>query len=219
MNDVSTKRSERLLEGSRLYCGVTGAGERLAAYIRGSFLYRWLTAEPDPGVIVIDLRETWTVGPFIVILNWMFGATSRAAGGSRLITYANALWNRTLEAPIRMAGFTALFVAVLAVFSSLFLDQTAALLFAGGLVVGTLALFETRSWAELRETRPVELLIAALEPPVPHSQDGQPADDGQPAQSDTDEPEGNALDETHQRVDRDIADDGTGGERDERDGR
>jgi hypothetical protein len=30
-----------------------------------SYIYRWLTTEPDPEVIVIDLRETWTVGPVL----------------------------------------------------------------------------------------------------------------------------------------------------------
>lgn len=37
---------------------------------RNSWLYRWLTAEPEPEVIVIDLRETWTVGPVIDLLDW-----------------------------------------------------------------------------------------------------------------------------------------------------
>ena len=36
---------------------------------RHSFLYRWLTKEPDPDVIVIDLRETYTVGPVIALLD------------------------------------------------------------------------------------------------------------------------------------------------------
>jgi hypothetical protein len=30
---------------------------------------RWLTAEPDPDVIVVDLRETVTVGPVILVLD------------------------------------------------------------------------------------------------------------------------------------------------------
>jgi len=38
-------------------------------WVRGSWLYQWLTAEPDPEVIVIDLRETYTVGPFVRLLD------------------------------------------------------------------------------------------------------------------------------------------------------
>lgn len=31
----------------------------------------WLTAETDPDVIVVDLRETLTVSPIIVVLDWI----------------------------------------------------------------------------------------------------------------------------------------------------
>lgn len=71
----------RSAEHSRL----NAATERLADVARSSFLYRWLTSEPDPDIVVIDLRETWTVGPFVTVLdrigNWIGqywrGATSR----------------------------------------------------------------------------------------------------------------------------------------------
>lgn len=42
---------------------------RLPAVVRGSRLYEWLTAEPEPEVVVIDLRETYTVGPFVRLLD------------------------------------------------------------------------------------------------------------------------------------------------------
>jgi hypothetical protein len=32
-------------------------------------LYQWLTAEPEPEVIVIDLRDSYTVGPILAILD------------------------------------------------------------------------------------------------------------------------------------------------------
>ena len=38
-------------------------------YARSSYIYQWLTKEPEPEVIVIDLRETRTVGPFIRLLD------------------------------------------------------------------------------------------------------------------------------------------------------
>jgi hypothetical protein len=46
-----------------------------------------LTAEPEPDVIVIDLRETWTVGPFLRLLDklisWVlpYWRTSRLSAG------------------------------------------------------------------------------------------------------------------------------------------
>lgn len=39
--------------------------------IRASFLFGWLTKEPEPEVIVIDLRETWTIGPMIAGMDWL----------------------------------------------------------------------------------------------------------------------------------------------------
>lgn len=60
-------------------------GAAIGNVARNSFLYRWLTAEPDSEVVVIDLRETWTVGPFLTVLersvqtlgSYWAGATSR----------------------------------------------------------------------------------------------------------------------------------------------
>jgi hypothetical protein len=44
---------------------------RLSQWIRASSLYRWLTTEPDPDVVVINLRETYVVGPVIALLDWL----------------------------------------------------------------------------------------------------------------------------------------------------
>ncbi|MGM0718437.1 MAG: hypothetical protein ACQET5_14990 [Halobacteriota archaeon] len=188
-----------MLESSRLYRTTMAVADRLSTLVRGSYLYRWLTAEPDPEVIVIDLRETWTVGPFIAILDRVFGGLERAAAGSALVALASVVSKRTLNAPVRVAGLVTILVGILAFPSALVLDWTAALLVAIGLLaVGTIALFEDRPWAELRETRPIELLVAAFEPPEPpHLQNGETADDCEPAQADADEPEGDAFDDQH----------------------
>jgi hypothetical protein len=34
-------------------------------------LRNWVTADPDSGVVVVDLRETLTVGPIIIALDWV----------------------------------------------------------------------------------------------------------------------------------------------------
>ena len=59
----------RALGGSRVIAATESAGKRATRFVKHSWLYGWLTAEPEPEVIVIDLRETWTVGPFIAILD------------------------------------------------------------------------------------------------------------------------------------------------------
>ena len=67
---TQVERVSRVLENSRVVGTVESVAERTATFVRNSWLYGWLTAEPEPEVIVIDLRETWTVGPFIKILDW-----------------------------------------------------------------------------------------------------------------------------------------------------
>jgi hypothetical protein len=66
-------RVERVRRGvgnSRLVTAGETAGRWITTAVRNSWLYGWLTAEPEPEVIVIDLRETYTVGPFIAALDW-----------------------------------------------------------------------------------------------------------------------------------------------------
>lgn len=49
--------------------GLARASREGTDWARQSFLYRWLTKEPEPDVIVIDLRETLSVGPIIALLD------------------------------------------------------------------------------------------------------------------------------------------------------
>ena len=79
----------------------------LGAWIRASYLYRWLTKEPEPDVVVIDLRETYTVGPVIALLDRLAPFVGRMWRGSRasqlvetLQTSAKRRWfekSRTLQ--------------------------------------------------------------------------------------------------------------------------
>jgi hypothetical protein len=212
----------RLIDTSRLADG----GRWIAATARRSALYRWLTAEPDPDVIVIDLRETWTVGPVIAVLDRVISAVSRGAEGSTLVAILRRLYDRTLATPLRIAGIGMLLAGIATAAFAIRSTSATTIAVAGLLgLVGAAAVRDDRSWAELADTRAVELLVAALEPPEPpessdgSSQDGQPANDSETPQADTDEPERNPRDDAHQRVDREVADDGARGERDERDRR
>jgi hypothetical protein len=60
---------DSVTDGSSVLAAVRNAGGRVGTTVRNSSLYRWLTKEPEPEVIVIDLRETWTVGPIIAVLD------------------------------------------------------------------------------------------------------------------------------------------------------
>ena len=61
---------------------------RLHRYGTASFCWRWLTADPDPEVIVIDLRETRTVGPLLALVDRAAAPVVRAAPRARLTTGA-----------------------------------------------------------------------------------------------------------------------------------
>ena len=165
--------------------------KQTADAVRDSFLYRWLTAEPDPDVIVIDLRETWTVGPFIRLLDAVLDRVLPALDDSRLATAARAAVRYTLAAPVAVGGLAVLVAGLglgLASVAGGTLRTTRLGVAAGLVAAGAVATRERRSWEELRETRPVELLVAALEPPEPPDADASEADAADPDASDSDVP-------------------------------
>ncbi|OYR59033.1 hypothetical protein [Halorubrum halodurans] len=179
----------RMGSGSLVLDRARSAGERVAAAVRASWLYRWLTAEPDPDVIVIDLRETWTVGPFLRILDRVLDLLIGAVEGSIVATAAATAVERTRETPLRVAGALAVGAGSIAFLAAVAGDAVSRTLLAGALVlyaVGFVAMRDRRSWSELRDTRPVELLIRALEPPAPpETDDPRPEPD---SSSDADDP-------------------------------
>lgn len=61
--------ARRWIDGAGTLGAAETAGSRFAVLARRSWLYRWLTAEPEPEVVVIDLRETYTVGPMLAVLD------------------------------------------------------------------------------------------------------------------------------------------------------
>ena len=173
------------VQASRAYRALTTVRDRLPAMIGASRLadlgkyttnavtkswfYRWLTKEPEPEVIVIDLRETWTVGPIIAILDWIIDSSASAYRNSRLRHAVTGVEKRLYRAPIRYLSVAVL--AILIPVTLLSVVQTGAsvrtlvsLILVVGAAIGSLV---DRSWPQLRESRAVHLLIAALEPPAP----------------------------------------------------
>ncbi|GGL68356.1 hypothetical protein [Halocalculus aciditolerans] len=62
---------QRIIASSVIVSTLNRWASAVAAVTKQSALYQWLTAEPEPEVIVIDLRETYTVGPFIRLLDFV----------------------------------------------------------------------------------------------------------------------------------------------------
>jgi hypothetical protein len=78
------KKISAISDGSQVISAGRAIGARVSAFVRESYCYRWLTKEPDPEVIVIDLRETYAVGPFIALLDTLIPHVGDAWNQSRL---------------------------------------------------------------------------------------------------------------------------------------
>ncbi|WP_338729905.1 hypothetical protein [Haladaptatus sp. DJG-WS-42] len=159
---------EHATHQSRVVSTGRRATARVGELTRRSSLFRWLTAEPEPEIIVIDLRETWTVGPFIALLDRFVAAAEPHIASLGIGTAARRLTNALSRAPVRIAGLLSVF---------LFSGLVAAALLTGTLtrpamgayaIVLGLALAATRvglSWRELGETKFGNAVAAAFEPP------------------------------------------------------
>ncbi|QHS16991.1 hypothetical protein GWK26_07430 [haloarchaeon 3A1-DGR] len=170
-------------------------GRFLVRTTRRSWLFRWLTAEPEPEVIVIDLRETWTVGPVIRLLDHLFDRLAGGVADSRVVALASVVHAELRAAPLRVAGVLAIGAGIATLGASavgggptLGAPTVLALALVAG---GALALRDDRSWATLRESKPVELLVAALEPPEPP----EPSEPPEPPGANGDVGDGTAEDD------------------------
>jgi hypothetical protein len=149
---------------------ITALAGSLLLWIRASWIYRWLTAEPDPDVIVIDLRETLSVGPVIAAmdrtLRWFVPAAATAVVVRLTVYLATVARSRPIRLGSRCLGLVvAVGVTLLALTGGLN-EITLGL----ALVLGALAIagLPSRASFEDIQNHPVtRALVAALEPPEP----------------------------------------------------
>lgn len=137
---------------------------------RTSWCYRWLTAEPEPDVVVVDLRETVVVGPILALLDRFLAPLVRNWRQARTGTVAARLSERVDARPVQVVSIVAL-AAILANLAFLVvLGSPARTALGVRLVAASIALAGTRvtvSADELTETRAYELAVALLSPPEP----------------------------------------------------
>ncbi|MCU4800383.1 hypothetical protein OB920_08385 [Halobacteria archaeon HArc-gm2] len=140
--------------------------DRLAEITRQSYLFRWLTAEPDPDVIVIDLRETWTVGPVIAVLDWFAPHAARSWDGSVVRTTTERTATAFRAAPVQLTS--ALLLGVLAIQFVLSWNSASDTTLAGLCFLAAFAIVGLRvdwTWDELVESKIGKLATALLVPP------------------------------------------------------
>jgi hypothetical protein len=143
---------------------LAAADRRLVRVVRGSWLHAWLTADPDPDPIVIDLRETYTVGPLLAALDWVAPVVAR----SRLVGATEDVATRVEAAPVRAAGllvFTAFAASLLATIAAGPLTLPLYLFHAVGVVAGAAMLRENRDADALSESPFWSAVAAGFAPP------------------------------------------------------
>ncbi|MHB9288006.1 hypothetical protein ACKVMT_13305 [Halobacteriales archaeon Cl-PHB] len=144
----------------------------LDRWTRHAWLYRWLTSEPDPEVVVIDLRETHTIGPILRLLDRV--AASRPARwlDAQAATFGGRTTTIIRQAPLK--SLSGVFVGL--ALTQLALSVVDASVASPGLwllvlAVATLGTRVDASWETLAESRIGRALTAAFVPPEPPEDD------------------------------------------------
>ena len=88
------QKASAIIDGSWTVDAARTLGARTSAFAQGSYCYRWLTKEPDPEVIIIDLRETYAVGPFITLLDKLIPHVKDAWRQSRVGSVVKRVFER-----------------------------------------------------------------------------------------------------------------------------
>lgn len=141
-------------------------GRRLRTGVARSRLVQWLTREPDPDVIVIDLTETRTLGPILAALDRLAEALATPLASSSLGRTATRAAEATKRhaVPAASGALLGLVIGTLALTwegaNPLWL---AALAIAG--VAGLLGLTVDRSRAALRDSTVARWMAGVLVPP------------------------------------------------------
>jgi hypothetical protein len=136
--------------------------------VRDSYLVRWLTAEPEPDVVVIDLRETWTIAPVIAVIDWLVPHGLRMWHGSTARRVLDRTATAFRNAPVRLTSVVVLGVVVARIVLSLGSAGTVSLV--AHLFVGALAIAGLRvDWTleELKASKVGRLAAALFVPPKP----------------------------------------------------
>lgn len=174
---------------------IRAAGLANHRYVTSSFVFRWLTAEPDPDLIEIDLAETVTLGLPIAILDRLVGR-----GGPPLDAAYRGSTLRDVLAIVRDRPLHILGIGIVSVTAaSLAVDLVGGRPGVVGLathvvllLAGLAALRSTASWDELRQSRVGRWLAAILVPPEEPSTDrsgseSDPGDESEPGSRSVDD--------------------------------
>lgn len=168
---VAALRSAGTVFGSSVERSTLGRATRaIEAATRSSFTYRWLTAEPQTEVVVVDLRETIVFGSLLAALEGPLETFLSKRTGSRLFEAGGRSIEYVEDAPVRalsivvLAGLVTNLSVTIAAGSSTATGTSVTL---GLVLLALLGLRVDSSLEDLRATRGARFLVALLEPPDP----------------------------------------------------
>ncbi|MFQ3318087.1 MAG: hypothetical protein ACI80F_000134 [Natronomonas sp.] len=159
-------RLGRAVKGSSIVTAGQRVESTLSRWVEGSRIIQWFLAEPEPDVIVIDLRETYTIGPLLRVLDRVVDAVARVDERTGISDTLSRVWTRVEAEPLRITGILLAGITLAGLVGALITGQ-AITWWLLGLGISLLATRERRSASELAETRVGKALIAAFEPPEP----------------------------------------------------
>lgn len=162
---TARNRLSSAIETSRLLWVAGTVEATLARWGRGSRIVRWFLVDTHQGVAVVDLRESYTLGPPIRLVTWARGPTRRLAERSGLDGVGSNTASRVDAAPLRWLGVVVATVALLGTLAGAVVSGGVSGWFLVVLGGGLLATRERRSLSELAETRLGRALEGAFEPP------------------------------------------------------
>jgi len=176
----------RWSDASLIYTGVRqwfrALDEVCLRWIRNARLYRWLTADPEPNVITVDLRDSRVLAPLLSLLERTLAVLVPAVINARTRRLAGALRRWFVAAPLHRLGVGTVSLSGVGLAAAALtgtLTRIVAALLLGGAAVGVVLRTDRRSWRDLRTTTLGRLLVAIFVPPEPPAQrDDRQATDG-----------------------------------------
>lgn len=140
----------------------------LRQWIHNAWGYQWLTAEPEPTTIVINLRESMALVPILHLFELFVPQESRVVQMCVSYYRGMTIQRRVRTAPIRIASVVILCITLVgfllsAVAGSLELVKGVILLIVA--TASLVGLYDTRSWSELCESETANAIRELFTPP------------------------------------------------------
>jgi len=159
------ERFRRAVENSWVVRVSSRTEATLSRWASDSRILQWFLAEPEPEVVVIDLRETYTVGSLLRVGDHLAAGVRRFADSTGTTSTLEAVSHRFRAAPVRLLGTVLLAVALLGAGYTVTADASMRIL-GWWLVLASIALLATRECRSAEELDGT-WIGQAFQPPEP----------------------------------------------------